>query len=182
MADDKDKIKSKLLNLPEADLKADSPSTALLGQYNLYVQGIDKISDRRQTANSFFLSLNTGVCAVIGYLFSKDSAPELRSLYWILPLAGILLSYFWYRLVMSYRQLNSGKFTILHMMEKYLPLAPYDAEWSALGEGKVKNKYVPLTHIEVWIPRLFITMYVIMILIWTPLAEIVKYYSKMMQK
>src|SRR5713101_3008355 len=105
-------------------------------QYKLYLELLDKISERRQTANSFFLSINTGLCALIGYVFSKEALAELRPLLWCVPVAGVLLSYFWLRLVRSYRDLNSAKFAVVHLIEERLPLAPYKAEWIALGEGK----------------------------------------------
>src|SRR5713101_8770183 len=100
---------------------------AYLDQYKLYLQLLDKISERRQTANSFFLTVNTGLCALVGYIFSKEAAPELRSLLLFIPVAGVLLSYFWLRLVRSYRDLNTAKFTIVHLIEEQLPLAPYKA-------------------------------------------------------
>jgi hypothetical protein len=135
----------------------------LLEQYKLYLKLADKISERRQHANEFFLTVNTGLCAFFGYLFSKDVAAELRPLFWCVPVAGILLSYFWYRLVSSYRTLNSAKFSVVHEMETLLPLRPYDAEWDALGRGESK-KYVPFTHLEVWVPRCFILMYFVLIM------------------
>ena len=40
----------------------------LLEQYKLYVQMADNISARRQTANSFFLTLNTTIAGLVGYI------------------------------------------------------------------------------------------------------------------
>jgi hypothetical protein len=45
-------------------------------------------------------------------------------------------------------------------MEERLPISPYKAEWAALGKGADPRRYTPFTHLEVWIPRLFILMYV----------------------
>jgi hypothetical protein len=137
----------------------DDVPVAYVEQYKLYLTLLDKISERRQTANSFFLSINTGVCALIGYVFSKDASPDLRPLLWCVPVAGVLLSYFWFRLVRSYRDLNSAKFSVVHLIEERLPLAPYKAEWLALGEGKDPNRYTPFSHLEIWIPRSFMAMY-----------------------
>ena len=145
---------------------------AYLEQYRLYLGLVDSISERRHKANSFFLSINTGICGLLGYLFSKDAAPELRSLFWLIPIAGIFLSYFWYRLVRSYRDLNSAKFTIIHLIEERLPLAPYKAEWIELGQGKDASRYTPFTHIEIWIPRCFILMYIGLLLYFIPWASI----------
>ena len=34
------------------------------------------------------------------------------------------------------------------------------AEWAALGEGRDLRTYLPLTHLEEWIPVLFAVVYV----------------------
>lgn len=145
-----------------------SVDAAFLDQYKLYLELLDRISERRQNANSFFLGINTGVCALIGYLFSKETDLELRSLLWVVPIAGGLLSYFWYRLVKSYRDLNSAKFSVVHLLEQRLPVAPYAAEWVALGEGKDSKKYTPFTHMEIWVPASFVLMYVGLFLYFLP--------------
>jgi hypothetical protein len=78
---------------------------------------------------------------MLGYILSKDAAKEVKLLYLLVPVAGILLSYFWFRLVKSYRQLSKGKFEVLDMIEKEMPLSLYKAEWIALGDGKDKKKF-----------------------------------------
>jgi hypothetical protein len=68
----------------------------------------------------------------------------------------------WWWLVRSYRQLNTAKFKVVGALEERLPASPYwRAEWAALGEGKDWRKYLPLTHLEQWIPVLFGLVYVI---------------------
>lgn len=44
---------------------------------------------------------------------------------------------------------------MIHKIEKYLPLRPYDAEWKAVGEGKNKDLYLPFTHLETYVPWAF---------------------------
>ena len=41
----------------------------LLAQYQLYVEGMEKISDRRQNANNYFITINTVLISFIGVLF-----------------------------------------------------------------------------------------------------------------
>jgi hypothetical protein len=161
-----------LFNTPVEDLKSHEPSMAYLEQYKLYLTFIDKIADRRQSANSYFLTLNTGICAALAYFFSKDASPEIKDLYLILPVSGLILSYFWQRLVASYRQLSTGKYEIVHAIEKHLPLAPYRAEWDVLGYGDKPTKYKPLTHVEVWVPRLFMGVYGIAFLYFVPWSKL----------
>lgn len=161
-------IAESLFNVSPADLNPGQPSDAYVEQYRLFLECLDKLSDRRQSANSYFLTVNTGICAAMGFLLSRDAAPETRSLCAVVPIAGILLNLFWHRLVASYRQLSTGKFAILHELEKHLPVAPYKAEWVVLGGGGDHSKYLPLTHIEVWIPRVFIAMYLVLALRFLP--------------
>lgn len=146
--------------------------SAMMEQYKLYLEMLDRISERRQHANSFFLSINTGVCALIGYMFSKDAATELKGFFWMTPLAGILLSYFWYRLIKSYRDLNTAKFKVIYLIEERLPLSPYHTEWLALGEAKDPKVYTPFTHLEIWVPRCFVIMYSVMIVMMIPWSSL----------
>src|SRR3954468_12538694 len=92
----------------------DDPSSAhLLEQYKLYVGMADKISDRRQAANSYFLAVNSALLAFVGYVTTKETSDYL----WLLGLAGMALSYLWYRIVRSYRDLNSAKFVVIQAIE-----------------------------------------------------------------
>src|SRR5574341_673563 len=116
----------------------------LVEQYKLYVEMADRISARRQTANSYFLTVNTALLSFVGYLTTKETSDYL----WLLGIAGLSLCYLWYRLIRSYRDLNSAKFSVIHAIEKRLPLSPYEAEWEAMGRGKDPKRYKPFTHIE----------------------------------
>jgi hypothetical protein len=78
--------------------------------------------------------------------------------------AGIVMCYLWYRIVLSYDGLNSGKYKVIHQIEKRLPLALYDTEWQVLGRGKKKDLYWPFTHIERRVPWIFIVIYGVLIL------------------
>lgn len=172
--DDMTNINAALLNVSPENLNPSEPSNAFLEQYKIYLDYLDKLADRRQSANSFFLTLNTGLCAALAFLFARDTDPEIRQLYIIIPVAGILLALFWHRLVTSYRQLSTGKFAVIHQMESYLPMAPYKAEWVVLGSGKDSTKYLPLTHVEIWVPRLFAIMYIAILSYFVPWEKIVE--------
>ncbi len=173
MGSDESQQGDMLFNVPPGTLKLGEHTGLYFEQYKLYLEHLDRLADRRQSSNSFFLTLNTGLCAALAFLCSKDAAQELRPLLLIIPFAGIVLSVFWHRLVASYRQLSTGKFDIVHRMETHLPMAPYRAEWEVLGGGNDSSKYIPLTHVEVWVPRLFITMYAILLLYLVPWMKII---------
>ena len=128
--------------------------------YKMYANTAEKISDRRQSNNSFFLTLNTAIIAVVSYLQLGEEAGKSTELYWLISLSGIIVCYAWYRLIKSYKQLNSGKFKIVNLIEKNLPIAPYDAEWEALGRGKNHQLFIPFNKIETIVPWLFMGIHI----------------------
>jgi len=58
--------------------------------------------------------------------------------------------------------LNTGKFKVIHEIERQLPASIYDYEWKILGEGKSRKLYFPFSHIEMVIPWIFGIVYVIL--------------------
>jgi hypothetical protein len=130
----------------------------LLEQYKKYLEMADKISDRRAAANTFFLTVNTGLISAFG-LAKVVTQNNFDFLFIAGSVAAILLCYSWYRLIRSYQDLNTAKFKVVHEIENNLPLRPFDAEWEAVGRGKNKNLYFPFTHIERRVPWIFMLLY-----------------------
>lgn len=137
----------------------------LLEQYKIYVEMADRISARRNLANTFFLTINTLILSATGFIFEKIHLIEPRWLV-IFPFIGIILiCVVWIWLITSYRNLNSAKYEVIGDMETQLPASPYgNAEWVKLGSGKDFRKYLPLTTIEIYIPILFSLTYLIILI------------------
>lgn len=158
MAEPADTYEGKLFNeFPVENSYSDKEKyqAHLLDQYKLYVEMADRISARRQTANSYFLSVNTALLGFIGYVSMKDSGDYL----WLLGMAGLSLSYAWHRLILSYQGLNTAKFNVVHAIEKRLPIVAYDAEWNAVGRGKNHELYKPFTNVELNVPWVFVALH-----------------------
>jgi hypothetical protein len=139
----------------------------LFGQYRMYVEMADRISERRGTANNFFLTANTLLVSIFTAIVGKDALSANSSMNWfpLFAISGLAFSIAWFYIVRSYSQLNSGKFKVIHKIEEKLPLALYKAEWIALGEGLNPDLYRPLTDIEKYAPLTFAIIYVLIILI-----------------
>lgn len=134
----------------------------LFEQYKLYVESIEKTSDRRQHANNYFITINTALISLIGLSFQIKIFENLSFVKSILALVGIIVCVvFWY-LIRSYKQLNTGKFDVVHKIEEHLPLALYKYEWEVLGKGKDNKKYYPFSHIELIIPWVFGIIYALL--------------------
>ncbi len=129
----------------------------LLEMYKTYVEMADRISQRRQSANSFYLTLNSAMVGLLGYV--EIGNPAGYSLYWLVAIAGAIISFLWYRQIRSYKDLNSGKFKVVHELEAYLPVRPYDAEWTAVGKGERPDLYLPFTNIEIRVPFVFMAIH-----------------------
>ncbi|MEW2805656.1 hypothetical protein AB0929_00760 [Streptomyces massasporeus] len=68
----------------------------------------------------------------------------------------------WYVMVRSYRQLNFAKWAVIGALEERLPAFAYSrAEWKASREGRDWRKYLPLTHVEQWVPVIFALSYLV---------------------
>ena len=152
---------STLFNSSESDY-GQGYKDHLLAQYQLYVESMEKISDRRQNANNYFITINTVLISFIGILLQ---AKILTTFTWVMPLVaivGIIICMIFWFLLRSYKQLNTGKFKVIHEIEKKLPIAIYDYEWTSLGEGKKCSVYFPFSHIEMGIPWVFGIIYIIL--------------------
>ena len=137
----------------------------LLEQYKLYVDMADKISGRRQSANTFFLAINTALVTLLGVVLPGTN--KMLSICWFAVVggAGLLLCFSWFELLRSYRNLNSAKFIVINLIEKRLPIKPFDAEWTCLGKGNNAKLYQPITHIETKVPWIFSGLYIILIML-----------------
>ena len=159
MAGEDDGIKSTLFK-GDTDIEPD----ALIQVYKWFAGTADAVSTRRLTANAFYLTLNMTLLTLIGYSLRHGiNATEVKCFFWVLVVCAVgvggFLSYLWYRTVKSYKQLNAGKFEVIALMEEKLPVAPYAAEWKALGEGNNSTKYAPITHLEMMLPKIFGGLY-----------------------
>jgi len=131
-------------------------------QYKLFVESIEKTSDRRQAANNYFIAINTALISLIGLSFQVkifDNSPWLK---FLVALLGIIICVIFWFLIRSYKQLNTGKFAVIHKIEKQLPLSLYKYEWEILGKGHDNKKYYPFSHIELLIPWVFGIIYTIL--------------------
>jgi hypothetical protein len=129
--------------------------------YNLAVEMADRISARRGVANSFFLTVNTGVLALLGTLNAR----------WYPAAAGIVSCVTWWALLKSYRDLNRAKFAVILAMEERLPARVYGDEWDRLRKEPVRftlhvaalrpwlTQYRELGYIERIVPWVFVLIY-----------------------
>lgn len=130
----------------------------LFAQYTHYVESAEKISERRVSANNYLLTVNAFLVTLYGIV-----AASKYNTYWtiLVPVAGLLVSLTWHRIITSYRDLNTVKFAVIHELEQHMPAALYDYEWRKAQGGR-GMAYHPLSHLERWIPITFMILYVLL--------------------
>ena len=126
----------------------------ILKQYTIFVASTDKVSTRRQQANQFYISLLSGILAILAFTFKENSFQVIDTsfIYLLASSLGLILCYIWAINIRSYRQLNTGKFQVIHNLERKLPFALFDNEWEVLKRGQSKKRYLQLTRVEKFVP------------------------------
>ena len=121
----------------------DGDTSTFLELYKNAVEMADRVSSRRAGANTFFLTLNTALAAVVGIVSSArkppphGSAPSFDAFGLVATaVAGIVLALVWRALLAYYRRLNAAKFDVINKLEAHLPAQPYADEWTILHPGE----------------------------------------------
>ena len=142
----------------------DSYNDHLLEQYKLYVEMADRVSQRRDQSNRFYVTIVSALAAIV-VIIARFGVPEngalLEVAFLVVGLFGIALSYIWRLNIKSYRVLNSAKFDVINEIEKQLPSQGYNKEWDLLENPPPgRDKYLQLTRVEQRVPLIFIGLFV----------------------
>lgn len=135
-----------------------------LDLYKMMVGTSEALVSRRQDVNTFFLTAAGVLLTAMGWMVGGGAAPLAKQLSLVLiGLTGAAFAWSWRSLLVSFGQLNRGKFRIINRIEQELKVAPFDAEWFALEEGRNPKVYRSFTSREVWVPTAFFLVYVALI-------------------
>jgi hypothetical protein len=119
--------------------------------YKLLVEMADRVSQRRQANNNFYLSVNTAIVGASAYLTASLGAHSPSAL---ISAAGVIICIAWGWSIQSYKTLNSAKFAVIQDMEKLLPARPFTEEWHHLTGGS-RSRHTPFHKVEVVVPWVF---------------------------
>lgn len=138
-------------NLPNE--KADTSNTQMiLEQWKTCVEMANSVSQRRDTMNNWFTTINIGMFVAI------LEKPSSRCLWG--GFLGIAICLAWSNLIRTYRTLNSAKFDVINKLEEFLPSQPFSNEWTNL---KNCSKYRQCTSLENCLVCIFALIYVVSI-------------------
>lgn len=133
--------------------------TTVLEQWKFYGQSTQQVSNRRLKNNRFYLRLLIALLGVAGIGNTLNLVAPVGV--FIIGMIGLSFSVLWAFHILSYKQLNSGKYRVLWSLAEELPYDPFRIEWERLKEGTEPDVYIKHTTVEVWWPRVFGAFYAI---------------------
>ena len=133
----------------------------LLEQYKLFVEMADRVSQRRDQSNRFYVTFVSAIAGLLMVLarFGTSVNGIWPVVFLISGLLGTALSFIWFLNIKSYRTLNSAKFEIINDLERQLPYQGYSKEWELLRPATGSPKYLQLTRIEQLVPAVIILLF-----------------------
>lgn len=142
----------------------------LLEQYKMFVQTSEDLVRRKQSVNSFYVTLTSLVLGAIVSVFCayKDLSQAFTggnlACYAVMGLSvvGFVICLSWINLLKSYSDLNSSKMKIISAIEAYLPLKLYETEWVVLTRDLGNKKYLSFTQKELLVAKIFCWMFVLL--------------------
>lgn len=158
-------------NKPASELTPDELKGAI-DIYKTLVDMADKVSQRRQNANNFYLTVNTALIGASSYISAVSTAAHST---WVISFAGLLVSLVWKRNIDSYKDLNNGKFHVITEIEKGLPVTPFKAEWNFLKRGEDRSRYRPFHAVEILVPYIFAAVHFFQLAQATPWQKVLLY-------
>ena len=106
----------------------DDKTEIVLAQWQTCVEMANSVSQRRDTMNNIFVTLNLAIVAAISINW------DVKSLF--ILVAGIVVSVIWLLFIRNYKLLNIEKFNVINDIEKKLPVKPFNDEWKRLEKNK----------------------------------------------
>ena len=127
----------------------------LLEIYKLHAELADSISKQRVAANRFYILVYSGLAVLFSAFLQRKNGIPIGWLMVGFGLFGMILALAWCIVISSFRQLNRGKFKVLHELEEKLAYPFFKREWDLLTKGTGRKNYRRLTIVETFVPIIF---------------------------
>ena len=148
----------------------------LIDQYKLFQKTSEDLVTRRQSVSSFYITVNSALVALTGIILGIIGMPTKFFVILFMCLSGIILDISWIHILEAYGTLNAAKMKVISLIEMNLPVALYDAEWRIMSDKLNNRKYVSFTNSEKKIPKVFLFIYISLIVL-TGVFLLIHYFS-----
>jgi len=126
----------------------------LLAQWQTCVEMANSVSERRDTMNNLFVTLNIAIIAATTFVWDIKTIS--------LSIAGIVICAVWLMFLRNFRLLNAEKYKVITQIEDHLPVKAFANEWKGI---KQNNKYIEATKLERVFPIVFTIVYIAIIFV-----------------
>ena len=134
-------------------------------EYRLFVESTQFLTERRQAATRTFLTINTGIFAVLAFLVRDVGFRGWGLVLVALPLflTGALACLIWHAMIQQYKALIAWRYDQLQAMERLLEpcYRMYNREWEDFFRPRAGKERFGFSRLEVWLPRLFLLLYLV---------------------
>lgn len=135
-------------------VKQEKEINVLLAQWQTCVEMANSVSQRRDSMNNIFITLNLAIVAAVSFVWNAKT--------FFLLIAGMVLCVIWILFIRNFKLLNEAKFQVINNLEKELPASPFENEWNKL---QLNKKYMDGTKLERTLPITFIILYTAVLLV-----------------
>lgn len=136
-----------------------SYKSALLDQYKMFQKSSEDLVSRRQSVNSFYISVSSTMVALMGLAMGVIQSNMKIYIMLFMCAVAIILGISWLNILDSYGTLNSAKMKVINLIEEQLPMVLYDAEWRVMSDKLNSKRYVSFTESEKRIPKIFMAIH-----------------------
>lgn len=126
----------------------------VLAIWQTCVEMANGVSQRRDTMNNLFVTLNIAVIAAISWMWDVKTV--------FLCVAGLVICVVWLLYINNFKRLNTAKFRVIYDLEERLGVTPFKDEWDILKKTK---RYLEGTKLERILPIAFALGYAVVFVI-----------------
>ncbi len=168
IADGPDKLKESLTSLLKEASMIDK-----FDEYKFFAESTQHLSERRQAATGTYLTVNTAIFAILGFLVKDVGVEGSYILLACIPLfvVGCVACLTWLTIISQYKKLIGWRYDQLMDMEKNMPETHqmYLKEWESYFKPKNGKETFGFSIKEVVLPKLFMVLYIVaavLIVLW----------------
>lgn len=136
--------------------------TELIDLYKMYVSNAEAVVSRRQSVNTFFLSVNTlllSAIALVTEFGAKGSSGPIAIA--ILGLTGVVLSGIWKSIIGLYGRQRTSMFFVIYALEEQIGVHLFRKEWLHLNGTRSPSSWRTFTNREARVPVVFVAVYLV---------------------
>lgn len=135
-------------------MKQEDKKQDVLAIWQTCVEMANGVSQRRDTMNNLFVTLNIAVIAAVSWMWDVKTV--------FLCVAGLVICVVWLLYINNFKRLNTAKFRVIYDLEERLGVTPFKDEWDILKKTK---RYLEGTKLERILPIAFALGYAVVFVI-----------------